>query len=529
VRVLRLCLWPAGAVLGIAAESAQFDWSQPDDWLPDLAVGWTFIACGLLAWHQRPETRCGLLLAATGFTWFAANFASDAALYLHRGPLIQLVLSYPGGRLGRRLDRLAVAIGYGAALIPAVWSSEAATFALVAFFVMTAIRGYARAVGQERRRHLVGLEATLFLAALLAGTAAGRLAFRTPEATDATLWVYEVGLCTLALGLFVGLVREPWARTEVADLVVDLGDARPGMLRDALAQALGDPTLEIGYRFDQGYVDSQGRALVLPASGSARKVTPVERDGEALAVLIHDPAVLDDPGLSDSLARAARLAASNARLQAEVRAQVEELDASRRRLVQAGDDERRRLELRLRDTVERRLMKLARKLEGAHAGRLAAARTETAREQLARVLDELRELAAGLHPASLTDGSLSDALSSLVARSPIPVELRLDDTRLPDELATTTYFVCAEALANVIKYACASKVVISVAQRASRLSVEVVDDGMGGAVVGAGTGLPGLADRVEALGGTLRVDSPRGGGTRVVAELPLAITPTPRQ
>jgi signal transduction histidine kinase len=520
VRAFRLWLWPAGAVVGITAEWVYFDWGDWGDWLPDLATGWTLIACGLIAWGRRPESRSGPLLAATGFTWFAANFASDQALYLHRGPLIQLVLSYPYGRLKRPLDRFAVAVGYGAAVVPAVWSNDMATFALSALFVAVAGHGYVRALGRERRTRLVALVATVFVAAVMVGTAAARLASPTAELTDATLLVYEAALCVLAVALLFGLVVEPWARTKVADLVVDLGQADSGTLRDALAQALGDPTLEIGYWLDRGYVDSEGRPLVLPAEGSDRAVTSVNQDGKAIAVLVHDEAVLDDPRLSHALARAARLAAANARLQAEVRTQVVELAESRRRLVDAGDEERRRLERRLHETVERRLTALVGKLEDAERAAADAAHLSRVRQQLDRTLDELQDLAAGLHPGGLEEGGLSAALASLAARSPVPVDLRITEVGVPEALERATYFVCSEALANVIKYANASSVVISVGERAERLHVEITDDGVGGAMLGGGSGLSGLADRVEALGGKFQLDSPAGHGTRLSVELP---------
>ena len=524
MRALRLWLWPAGAAVGLAAEQVYFGWDDPAEWLPDLVTGWTLIACGLVGWARRPDSRSGPLLAATGFAWFAANFASDELLYLHRGPLIHLVLSYPSGRLRRGLDRAAVAIGYGAALVPAVWSSEIATFALSALFVLVAGHGYVRALGRERRERLAALWATGFLVAVLVGNAFTRLASETAAVKDATLLVYESALWALAVALLLGLVTEPWARTKVTDLVVDLGQASSGTLRDALAQALGDPRLEVGYWLDRGYVDSTGRPLVLPTAGSDRTVTRVDRDGEAIAVLVHDAAVLDDPGLSDALATAARLAAANARLQAEVRVRVDELGESRRRLVQAGDEERRRLERRLRETVERRLTELARELEHARPGPSGAANLRRVQEQLDRVLDELRDLAAGLHPGGLDEGGLTAALTSLAARSPVPVDLRIaTDVRIAEDLETAAYFVCSEALANVIKYANASRAVISVDERGARLRVEVTDDGAGGAALGAGTGLSGLADRVEALGGRLDLDSPPGRGTRLAVELPLRV------
>jgi signal transduction histidine kinase len=527
VRTLRLLLWPAALALGVAAELHYFGWDDPGGWLPDIVVGWTLIACGLIAWSRRPESHSGALLAATGFGWFAANF-SDQALYLHRGPLIHLVLSYPYGRLGGRLERCVVAGAYVVALIPEVWRSEEATFGLAAIIVAVSARGYLRALGRERRARLASLQATGVVAAVLAGTAAARLAFTTQRAVDVTLWAYEASLCLLAIALLAGLVREPWARAHVTDLVVELGEGRSGTLRDGLARALGDPTLEVGYWVpaSASYVDSAGRTLDLAAPGDHRRVTPIDLDGQRVAALVHDSTVLEDPGLLESVAAAARLAAANAQLQADVRAQVPELTASRLRLVQAGDQERRRLEQRLHHSAERRLAALADELERARdrpgAAPVAADRVRRAEEHLALTVGELRELAAGLHPRLLGERGLAGALAELAARSPVPVEVAVTDRPLPEDIEVAAYFVCSEALANVAKYATASRASLSVTAAEGRLLVEVADDGRGGAVIGGGTGLRGLADRVEALGGTLSLDSPRGGGTRLRAELPLA-------
>ena len=240
-------------------------------------------------------------------------------------------------------------------------------------------------------------------------------------------------------------------------------------------------------------------------------------------MLVHDAAVLDDPGLSDALARAARLAAANARLQAEARAQLDELVASRRRLVHAGDEERRRLERRLDETVERRLTALAGRLQDAEGEAADAVDLSRVRQQLDRSLAELRDLAAGLHPGGIDEGGLPAALASLAERSPVRVDLRIADINMPEELERAIYFVCSEALANVIKYAGASSAVISIGERTGRLHVEISDDGVGGAALGGGTGLSGLADRVAALGGTFQLDSPPGGGTRLSVELPLRV------
>jgi signal transduction histidine kinase len=526
VRKLQLLLWPAGAALGIAAEWVYFGWGEPGDWLPDLAVGWTLIACGLFAWSWRPKSLSGSLMAATGFAWFAANFTSQA-LYLHRGPLVHLVLSFPDGRLRGPLDRAAVGIAYLLAVIPAVWRSEEATLALAALLVAVAGQGYIRALGRERRMRLAALQATGFVAAVLAATAAARLAFPTQEATDGTLLAYEAALCMLAIGMLAALAREPWARAGVTDLVVELGEVRSGTLRDGLARALGDPTLEVGYWLPAAgvYVDASGRRLDVSSPAPGRRVTPIELDGQRIAALVHDAAVLDDRGLLDAVAAATRLAAANARLQAEVRAQVAELTASRLRLVQAGDEERRRLEQRLHDSAERRLTDLAGELGQGHRPASTAEaleRVRRAEEHLALTLDELRQLAAGLHPRVLGELGLAGALAALAEQSPVPVDVTAPDERLPEEIEAAAYFVCSEALANVAKYASASRVAVSVMARNGRVLVEVVDDGRGGAAIGGGTGLRGLADRVEALGGALRLDSPSGGGTRIAVELPLA-------
>ena len=526
MRALRLLLWPAGVALGIAAEWVYFGWSDPGDWLPDIAVGWTLIACGLLAWSRRPESHSGAVMAATGFAWFAANFSSQA-LYLHRGPLVQLVLSYPSGRLGGRLERATVGAAYVAAVIPAVWRSETAALVMAALVLAVAVRGYLGALGRDRRARLAALQATGLLAAVLAGTAAVRLAFPTTEATDATLLAYEASLCALAIGLLVGLVREPWARSRVTDLVVELGETRSGTLRDGLARALADPTLEVGYWLPGAgvYVNAAGQRLDISAPGPGRRVTPIEVEGQRVAALVHDSAVLDDQGLLDSVAAAARLAAANARLQAEVRSQVTELSASRLRLVQAGDEERRRLEQRLHESAERRLQDLAMELERSGdrsgGGSEALDRVRRAQDQLALTLGELRELAAGLHPRVLGERGLAGALAALGERSPIPVEVVAHAEPLPGEIEAAAYFVCSEALANVAKYASASHAWVSVSAEDGRVIVKVADDGRGGAVIGRGSGLRGLADRVEALGGTLRLDSPPGNGTRLAVELPL--------
>jgi signal transduction histidine kinase len=496
----------AALAIGVAAESRSYAWGDAGRWLPDLLTGWTFIACGSVA-----RGRTGVLLAACGVAWFAGNFASPA-LVLHRGPLAHLVLTYPQGAPGLLP---AVALAYAAAAVGGAWLNDPATIVLAVGLVAGGAWRVLRAVGQRRREARYALRAVGVLAAVLGVVVTVDLTSNTAGAHDTALLVYEATLCAIAIYLAYGDLHRPWERPVVTDLVVDLGDTRTATARDALAQALGDPTLDVVYRLHGGYVDSAGRPTTVPTD-AARHMTRIERDGEEVAVLVHDPAVLDDPGLVDAVGAAARLAAANARLQADVRAQVAELEGSRRRLLEAGDAERRRLEGRLRDGAVRRLGELEARLAIARAtaGTAAAPAIGQAMEQLARTSAELRQLAAGLHPHELGEHGLAAAVASLAKRSPVPVDAHVQAGRLSDHLEAAIFFLCCEALANVAKHAGASRASISIEEREKSVSVEIGDDGRGGAEPRS------IADRVEAVGGTLTVDSPVGGGTRLRAEIP---------
>jgi signal transduction histidine kinase len=226
---------------------------------------------------------------------------------------------------------------------------------------------------------------------------------------------------------------------------------------------------------------------------------------------------------------AARLALENARLHAEVQAQLAQVQESRIRIVEAGDEQRRKIERDIHDGAQQRLVALAlelrtaqRKLGGGVDPEVAAVLDQAVGELQAAVA-ELRELARGVHPAILTEDGLGAALESVAARTPIPVTVTAaPEGRLAHEIEAAAYYVACEALANAVKHADATGVTISADRMDGMLVVEVVDDGRGGADIGAGSGLRGLADRVEAYGGRFVVTSPPGGGTRVRAELPCA-------
>jgi signal transduction histidine kinase len=316
----------------------------------------------------------------------------------------------------------------------------------------------------------------------------------------------------------------------VSDLVARLGEVghRQG-LRDALAEALADPSLSLAYWVpeQERYVDAEGHPMELP-EGEGVACTRVEHEGRCVGMICHDPALDTEPDLIETVAAAAGLALENERLSAELRARIEELRASRARIVQTADEERRRLERDLHDGAQQRLVSLALNLRLA-SGKLdsdpAAARAlldETATE-LGEATTELRELARGLHPAVLSDRGLRPALEALAGRAPLPVELADPPSeRLPAPVEAASYFVVAEALTNVARYAQATRAAVSVSRSNGQVEVEVADDGVGGADPEAGSGLRGLADRVAALDGRLEIVSPRGEGTTVRAVIPCA-------
>jgi signal transduction histidine kinase len=344
---------------------------------------------------------------------------------------------------------------------------------------------------------------------------------------DVFEWLSVVALSTVPLSFLGGLMRTRLARTAIADLMTQLGETPvPGSLRQSLAHALGDPSLELAYWVHDGtYVDVDGHAVALPAEGSARVATAVERSGRPVAALVHDASLRDHPELVDAVVAAAGLALENERLQAELRARLEELRASRFRLVETADVERRRLERNLHDGAQQRLVALSLSLALAQRefGSYPAVieMLERTRSDLAAALAELRELARGIHPSLLTDRGLKAALEALANRSLVPVELdELPDERLPDGVEAAAYYLVAEALTNVTKYARASMASVRVLREDGHVIVEVSDDGIGGADARRGSGLRGLADRVEALDGRLYLDSPPGAGTRIRAEIP---------
>ena len=564
---LPLLLWP----LGIAAEVTAFVFLYRDSAdvtvvdVVNRSVGGSFVFSGLIAWQLRRDSRVGPLMTLTGFVFLSeavlSGVDSSVAYTLSQWagnwwtPLFAaLVLSFPSGRLSSRIDWAIVgAFTFGAVVLQLVWlfflpfppgkenvflisadpdlanvidrfeASFNATVGLA--LAVIAISRWLRAAPPLRR---------LLLPTLAGGVTALILVVTiyydviTGEFIRSSQQIFAVLLVSVPLAFLFGMLRQQLARAGMADLVVALQRAPEShRLSDALAKALGDPSLVLAYwlpRFD-AYVDAEGEPVTLPEPGSGRAVTYVEHEGEHVAALVHDSALAHQPDLLEVVCAAANVALERERLQAELEARIVELQASRERIVSAGDAERRRLERNLHDGAQQRLVAIALQLsllkgriqsDPATAEQLAT----SAGDELALSLAELRELARGIHPAVLEHG-LAAALDSLAARASVPTKVLFEACeRLPEPVELAAYFVASEALANVAKYAHATTVSMRVWRTAAIANIEIADDGIGGADDTGGSGLRGLADRVEALEGHLRVSSPVGAGTVVTAELP---------
>jgi signal transduction histidine kinase len=576
-RRLRLIAMPATALIVVASVAYGLAAGASASTIPSiLIVCGTFIGTGFVAWARRPANRIGPLMVLEGWALLLMAFgqpvwpliipAGLVAYTVSSALLGYLLLAYPSGVLGSPANRAlvgltAVLLGGSRALqlatvarvglAPGVENpyhlidspSLAASMATVPFlldlailstFVAFVIVRWIRSSRPTRRLltpvaiPAIGLLLVLFASTLL-------VVIPVDAAVRGVLGVASLlARVAVPIGFLIGLLRIQMARSAVADLVVELGGApTPARLRDALASALGDPTLEVGQWSTpgRGYVDAEGRHLELPTAGADRGVTLLERDGEPLAAILHDPVLLDDPGLVAAVASALRLAVENERLHGKIEAQLDEVRASRARIVEAGDAERKRVERDLHDGAQQRLvglslaLRLARTRAGSRIDPALAASLDDASAEARAALAELRELARGIHPQILTGSGLGPALQSLAHRSPIETTVDVAGGRYPAAVEGAAYFAVSEALANVSKYANADHVLIRGGWAAGTLTIEVADDGIGGADEGKGTGLRGLADRLAAVNGTLDIDSPKGGGTRLLARIP-TLAPT---
>ena len=495
-----------------------------------------------------------------------------------------LVLAYPSGRIDSRLDRAWVAAGALWLLIvqlalalatpvgfwgcescvplKVVWYHEGVrvtlqnltilTFAvLAAVLILLLIRRWMKASPPARRvlapvwlagatvpavaltraivdsttEQLVAVPAPFpFIGAFLRGRV-------PPVVWEYLPWAVAASLLLVPLALLWGLLRAHLGQAAVSALAIELRQARQRRpVVESLRRALGDTSLDLllWSRPAGGFVTPDGLAAQLPMEDAGRAITRLDGEDGPLAALVHDPFLSEQRPLVDGVAAVAQLALENERLQAEVKAQLEEVRGSRERIVQAADEERRRVERDIHDGAQQRLVSLSLALNLARAkaaqGSPEAVETIVAAEsELKEAIGELRELARGIHPAILTEAGLGPALESLAERCPVPVTMDTNlSGRLPAHVETTAYFVVAEALTNVAKHASASAVRLTARVSDGWLLLAVADDGSGGVDPARGSGLRGMLDRVAALGGRLSVEADDTGGTRMTAELPCA-------
>ena len=567
----------AALIAGAIATVGCFVWSS---WPPNsqyapveisiAVVGLSFMVAGIAAWQRWPASRLGLLFTIVGYlylvpyilvnlanpvAWTIGNVTSGA---VYGAALAHLGLAWPTGRLRSRFECGVVIADYAQniafntaatmfwnpafsgcnASCPAnvlligdgsrsAWNVINTVEALIGFVItgivlILIVRHWRSARGWSRRAMipLLWIGAAVGAEQILTGSL-----FHFP----ATVTYALLPLVLLAgPALFViSTVRARTAGGALGTAIVDLEPgASPGRLRDALARALGDSTLQLAFRQPggAGHLDTSGQAVDADRPDDGRAVVPIA--GSDGAVLVYDQGLELEPQLVKLTAAAASMALEHARLQAEVQAQLEQVRASRARIVEAGDAERRRLERDLHDGAQQRLVTLSLAL-GMARDRAAGADPElealitSAGKEAREALTELRELARGIHPAVLTETGLTGAVQALVERSPVAATITaVPDGRFPAAVEATAYFVVSEALANVAKHAMANGAQVTIRRRPGRLVVEVSDDGAGGARADGGSGLRGLADRVASVGGVLRVDSPPGGGTRLEADLP---------
>ncbi|MEV1022911.1 histidine kinase [Streptomyces sp. NPDC050264] len=576
-RAVRLRLTGAAAVAVVSGAAGSWAYARSGasagDLVRDLAVGWAYVVAGLMAWRRRPANNTGRLMVLEGITWFFGNLQGTAspALFtfgawweaLNMAVLLHLILSFPEGRLTTVLTRRLVQFAYGLVAVggllrtllfdPATdtgatyldcrscgpnlffvpsWHGMFDTFDAVyhaAGWVISAVAAVAivlrwRHASAARRRAL--LPAWIGIGVAVVFLMWDMLFYVVPwfgevgsVAEQAVYLLSDLAQVAVPFAFLGGLLRMRLQRAEVSGLVIDIGtDPDPSKVREALVRVLGDPTLRLGLWREErdAYVDGAGREVSPEGTGRTRVDAS---DGRPLALLHHDPALLEDPELLESVAAALRLALENVWLRTRAK------DVATR-IVQAADAERGRLERDLHDGAQARLvfalMAVRRVQRGLadHADETLRAAAGEAESSLRLAIDELRGIAQGIHPAVLTREGLAPALNALAKEAAMPVVVAAEPRRYDPLVESTAYFTVCEALSNAAKHARARAVSVSARHQDGLLVVETVDDGVGGADTGSGTGLRGLADRLAAVDGVLHIHSPAGGGTRIRAELP---------
>ena len=567
-----------GAALAFGAFAEYWRWvaGRPLDLaVLDFVAGAVFVAAGAAVYLRRPDNRFWWMLMATGASWFLSTlagaphenlaiigFATGAWHYFF---LAWLLLAFPTGRVATARGRALLAAwvvvlslrtvarlflyvppdGTGCDCVhnrftpvsdPRWFDATEDVFpwlatVLLGLVVAETLLRWRRSSGAGRRMLTPVLAMGIAVAVQIGYAQVLRQELSWAVLRAEQLFFVVVVVRSVAAASFaVGIRRTGSTRNAVVGVMGGLdGSADPGRLAAALRSALEDPSLVLlpWSGAVSGYVDPSGRR-VEPQAGAGRAVTLVDGDGTPLAALVHDEALLEDPGLVSAIAATVRLTVDNERLRRELEDRLDDLAASRARIIAAGDAERRRIERDLHDGTQQRLVTIALRLRVALA-RLpdgSAAEREVltqAADDLSAAAEEVRRLARGIHPALLEESGLQAALESLVDRSPLVVRTEFSLQVEPSRAAAAAaYFTVSEALTNTLKHAGDCEVCVAATTADGRLRVVVTDDGAGGASESLGSGLTGLEDRVRAAGGTLHVLSPPGGGTRIEVDLPCA-------
>jgi signal transduction histidine kinase len=546
----------SGLVIGVLGVQANISGARI---VVDVGLAWALIAAALLTLERPRWGRTRLLLGGAALGLLAADldWASTSALWtlglileqLWVAFLAALLLTFPGGRSASPVVRWTIAgtlavtlVGQaiGALVDPdardvvSVFPHEGITDALDR---VQETAGVALAVVVLlvvlRRLHTLRGAATRSQRPLLitAGVAIPvglgwlGLVIAVDGSRSRAETIARAVLLLLPLGVVAGIVWSRLRRPEASQLVVELRAQTAATMGERLARTLGDPTLEIAYKLGDGsYVDAAGRSVELPR-GAGRAITSVTAGGEEVAALVHDPDLLDEPALVESVRATASLVLEIERLGAEVRSQLAEVRASRERLVSAADAERRRIERDLHDGAQQRLVTLsvALGLEASRGDSATADVLSRAQDEVEEAITELRDLARGIHPTLLRDEGLQAAIEALARRASISVTVRgTVPNRLPDQIELGAYFLISEALTNIAKHASATEASVLLDQGSGVLRVTVSDNGVGGTRLTAGSGLMGLRDRLDALDATFALESTPGHGTTIRAELPCA-------
>jgi signal transduction histidine kinase len=556
-RTRRLAIGILGTLWAVVGEAIAMSVGESASaGLLHLAIGLTYLYGGLAIWDHEPANRTGRLMTLVGLTWFIGTLdqsgiplVSEVALALEDTTsviLLALVLAYPSGKLETRVDRAAIAIlAIGATALNILYSTSLTIIAdkstglygglaLATMTTVVVVRRWLIAPPRARRELAPVLVAGIVLLAGLIINLIRRIA-DLPEGVEAILLaVRDLAPAAIPIALLIGFYRQSERRLQA--LVDAIPDRMFRFTRDGryVEPSAGDADEDPDAR--QRPAALEGRRLYdrMFAEASDVALASAARALETGQLQAHDFSLVEPTGRRDFEARIAPSGPDEVtaivRDFTDQRAAEAELRRSRARIVEATDEERRRLERDLHDGAKQRLVSLSlalrllrKRLEAGGGNSEAIEAADEAALELKLAIQELRELARGIHPAILTEAGLGPAIAALAERSVVPtVVSEMPDRRLSSAVEATAYFVVSEALANVAKYASATQASVGAACRGSTLHVEVGDNGVGGADASRGSGIRGLQDRVAVLGGRVTIASPAGQGTLVVAEIPIA-------